>query len=129
MSKRGDKMGKTSKVMVGITSTALMLGLAGCSSNSQSQNLPPVPKDSSCKDWEWDQDDGVWQCDDGGSSHYGHSYYGGHYYKTKSLLRKSKNYLAYKNSSSFKGGISASEGSSSVKKSSGFGSGSKSYGG
>lgn len=124
-------MGKTSKVMAGITATAFMVGLAGCSSSSQSQDLPPVPKDSSCSDWEWDSDDGVWQCDDSHSHYYGHSYYGGHYYKSRSLLHKAKDYISYKNSSSFKGGISTSSHStsSSTTKSSGFGSGSKSFGG
>ncbi|WP_458413381.1 aminotransferase yhxA [Schinkia sp. CFF1] len=117
-------MSKTKKVMVGISSTIVMLGLGGCASDYESQDIPPAPDDSSCSDWEWDMDDGVWECDDGGSSHYGHSYYRGRYYDSKSSLYKSKDYLDYKKSSSFAG---ISDGS--VKKSSGFGSGLKSFGG
>lgn len=119
-------MSKTSKVMVGITSTAMLIGLAGCGSNAQ--ELPPVPGDSNCTDWEWDEDDGVWECDDHNSAYYGHFFYGGHYYRNKSSLYKAKDYISYKNSSSFKGKSSVSS-DSSVKKSSGFGSGSKVYGG
>lgn len=111
-------MSKTRKVMVGVSSTALMLGLTGC--GSEAQELPPIPEDLSCSDWEWDYDDGVWECDDYDSQYYGHFYYGGRYYSSKSNLYKSKDYNAYKNSSSFIGGVT---------KSSGFGSGSKSFGG
>ncbi len=111
-------MSKTRKVMVGISSTVLMLGLTGC--GSEAQELPPIPENTGCSDWEWDYDDGVWECDDYDSHYYGHSYYGGRYYSSKSNLYKSKDYIAYKNSSSFIGGGT---------KSSGFGSGLKSFGG
>lgn len=121
-------LGKTKKLMVGITSTALMFGLGGC--NSASEEIPAPPDDNSCSDWEWDADDGVWECDDDSSSHYGHYFFGGRYYKSKSALLKTKDYLAYKKSSSFKGSSSSGSSSSgSVKKSSGFGSGLKSIGG
>lgn len=118
-------LSKTRKMMIGISSTALMLGLVGCGSNVQ--ETAPVPDDPSCSDWEWDGDDGVWECDDSSSSHYGRYYHGGRYYKSKSDLYKSQDYLAYKNSSTFKGSSGTSE--SSIKKSSGFGSGSKVFGG
>ncbi|MCS0788013.1 aminotransferase yhxA [Cytobacillus oceanisediminis] len=114
---------KTRKMMTGITSTALMLGLSGC--GSESQEIPPPPEDSSCTDWEWDEDDGVWECDDSRSSYYRHYYYGGQYFKNKTALYKSKDFLNYKSSSSFKGGSNSESG----QKSSGFGSGKKSYGG
>lgn len=111
-------MGKTKKVMAGITTTALTLGLVGCGSNSA--ELPPPPEDQNCRDWEWDDDDGVWECDDRSSGYYGHFYFGGLYYASKSALIKSNAYQSYKNSSSYMGGN---------KTSSGFGSGTKSYGG
>ncbi len=111
-------VGKTQKIMIGITTTALSLGLVGCASNSA--NLPPKPTDKNCDDWEWDDDKGVWACEDSSSSHNGHYYYGGHYYNNKNSLLKSHGYKSYKKSSSFKGGIKAS---------SGFGSGVKSFGG
>ncbi|WP_425340347.1 aminotransferase yhxA [Ammoniphilus resinae] len=103
-------LGKTGKVMAGISTTVLALGLAGCGSNPPG----PPPNDPSCRDWEWDSDDGVWVCDDRSSSHSGSYYHGGRYYKSKSSLQHSSAYKSYKSSSSFKG-------------SSGFGSGSKSF--
>ena len=111
-------MGKTRKIMLGVTTTALTMGLAGCGSSTA--ELPPKPTDQACDDWDWDDDQGVWICDDSNSSHRGYYYYGGRYYKNKNALLKSTDYTNYKNSSSYKGG---------GKSSSGFGSGSKSYGG
>lgn len=110
-------MKKTTKVMAGISSTALMFGLTGCGP-SVGADLPPVPEGTDCADWEWDMDDGVWECDDNNSQYFGHYFYGGKLFKTKSALFKDQSYLSYKNSSSFKGG-SVSKGSS------GFGSGAK----
>ncbi len=111
-------LGKTKKVMIGVSSTALTLNLAGCGGNSA--DVPPPPDDQSCHDWEWDSDDGVWECDDNDSSYHGFYYFGGRYYKSKSSLLKSSDYKSYKSSSSYMGG---------GKTSSGFGSGSKSFGG
>ncbi|MBY0097804.1 aminotransferase yhxA [Mesobacillus maritimus] len=125
-------MNKTNKVMAGISSTALMLGLAGCGSSSDpyaAVDIPPAPEDQECTDWEWDLDDGVWECEDSNSGYYGHYYHGGKYYSSKSLLTKSKSYSSYKNSSTFKGISSTGSSGSSSKMSSGFGSGSKSFGG
>ncbi|NHM32533.1 hypothetical protein [Neobacillus terrae] len=166
-------MNKTKRVMAGITTTALLFGLSGCGANSQDatteeddsewvsqpissnneplaqDNIPPAPTDSECSDWEWDNDDGVWECNDSSSSHFGHYYHGSSYYGSKALLYQSKDYLTYKNSADFKGksissssptsvssggtesgNTSTSSGStSSVKGSSGFGSGSHSFGG
>lgn len=137
---------KTKKIMVGITSTALMFGLAGCNQNddewetqqsgtSVSQDIPPAPQDQECSEWDWDDDDGVWECDEGSSRYYGHYYYGGHYYGSRSALFNSSAYKSYKKGSSFKGSSSStttksgSRSTSSGKSSSGFGSGSKSFGG
>ncbi|WP_147532075.1 aminotransferase yhxA [Bacillus marasmi] len=108
-------MNKTNKIIAGISSTALVIGLAGCGDS----DLPPEPDDYDCDEWEWDYDDGVWECDDEYSGYYGHYYYGGSYYSSKSSLYNNKAYAKYKKSSSFKGG----------KASKGFGSGSKSFGG
>lgn len=132
LGKRGEYMSKTRRMMVGITSTALVLGMAGCSSNAEeytySEDIPDPPEDSSCSDWEWDAEDGVWECDDDSSGYYGHYFYGGRYYKGKTALHASKDFIAYKNSSSFKG--STSNGTSgTVKNSTGFGKGSTSSGG
>jgi hypothetical protein len=161
-------LGKTKKVMAGITSTALMMGLASCGVGNQEQgndedwnsgsqggsssmDIPPAPEDQNCEEWEWDLDDGVWECDDSRSGYYGHFFYAGMFYATKPLLYKSKAYTDYKKSSAFKGrststgtnnsvnsnntgkdsGTITNNGSDSskVKGSSGFGSGSSSVGG
>ena len=110
-------MEKTKKMMVGISATALTLSLAGCGTSTSS--LPPKPTDQSCRDWDWSEEDGVWQCDESSSGHHGAYYYGGRYYKNKSALNSSTDYTSYKSSESFK----------AVQSSSGFGSGSKSFGG
>jgi hypothetical protein len=143
-----NKLKKTKKVMVGITSTALLLGISGCSGSNQDKSsgsytvddddLPPVPDDQNCTDWEWDLDDGVWECEDGGSRYYGHYFYGGRYFKSKPDLYKYSAYKNYKKSADFKGkskiihssgGSSSKSKGSTTKGSSGFGSGSKSFGG
>lgn len=126
------------------------------SSSGNASTIPDPPMDSSCTDWEWDEYDQVWECDDSSSSHYGHYYYGGHYYNTRTALHKSSAFKAAKakstsgssstysnkstnsstnssaNNSSINKGSSVGTGKenkSSAKRSSGFGSGSKSYGG
>lgn len=111
-------MGKTRKVMAGITSTALTFGLAGCGTNNA--DIPPPPEDESCRDWDWDDEDGIWECDDSTSRYFGYYYFGGLFYASKSSLLRSNAYQSYKNSSSYKG---------RSKGSSGFGSGTKSFGG
>jgi len=117
-------MTKTKKVMAGISSTAIMLGMTGCgSSQGVYADIPPVPDSQDCTEWEWDLDDGVWECEDSNSDYYGHYYHGGKYYSSKPSLYKSSSYSSYKNSSSFKGSSSTS------KLSSGFGSGSSVFGG
>ncbi|KGM44621.1 hypothetical protein P9D43_10125 [Neobacillus niacini] len=107
-------MKKTQWLISGVL-TSLMAGttLAGC---SQAQDLPPVPEDTDCADWEWDDDEGVWQCDDNRSSHYGHFFYGGMFFHSRSALLNSSAYKSYRSSKSYKS-------SSSFK--GGFGSGSK----
>ncbi|MGM7723250.1 hypothetical protein [uncultured Metabacillus sp.] len=93
-------MKKTNKLLTGIIS-ATMMTISGCSNN---ESLPPVPEGTDCDDWEWEADEGVWECDDDTSSHYGHYYYGGKFYNSKSSLTASSTYKSYKSSTSFKGG-------------------------
>lgn len=106
-------MSKTKKALTGVTSAILVTGMAGCGDDS---NLPPKPASDQCSDWDWDENLGVWVCDDDSSGYYRNYYYGGSFYRNSSALSKSSNYKSYSNSTSFKG-------------SSGFGSGSKSFGG
>jgi uncharacterized membrane protein YgcG len=107
-------LSKTNKLLTGIIS-ATMITAAGCGNN---ESLPPVPEDTDCGDWEWEADEGVWECDDDYSSHYGHYFYGGRFYSTKSRLKTSSAYKSYKSSGSFKGG------GKTASSSSGFGKGS-----
>ncbi|WP_243385260.1 aminotransferase yhxA [Bacillus kexueae] len=110
---------KTKKLLTGIISATMVTSLTACSEDEE-YSLPPVPEDDSCTEWEWDMDDGVWECDDIDSPHFGYLYFMGKAYKSKSSLYGSSDYKAYKGSSSFKGSTSGS-----TSKSSGFGSGSK----
>lgn len=110
-----NKMSKTKKLLSGVISAAVVTTMAGC---GQQQSLPPIPEDTECGDWEWDYDDGVWECDDIDSPRYGHLFYAGMFFASRSALRADPGFKNYKSSSSFKGGKS------------GFGSGSKGgYGG
>lgn len=102
-------MNKTKKLMIGVTSTALTFGLVGCSDSA----TPEPPVDDNCGDWEWDEDDGVWECDDSRSSYLGYYYFAGKYFKSKSLLYANSGYKDY---------------SAKYKSSTGFGKGS-SFGG
>lgn len=86
-----------------------MITAAGCNND---ESLPPVPEGTDCGDWEWEAEEGVWECDDYDSPHFGYFYYGGKLFSSKSSLKSSSAYKSYRSSSSFKGG------------SSGFGSGS-----
>ena len=71
------------KWLVGGVVTSLMTGtLFGCT-----QDLPPKPNDNSCSDWDWDDELGVWQCDDSSSGYRGHYFYGGRYYQNKSTFK------------------------------------------
>ena len=47
----------------------------------------PKPNDNSCSDWDWDDELGVWQCDDSSSGYRGHYFYGGRYYQNKSTFK------------------------------------------
>lgn len=98
-------MDKTKKVMVGISAAAVLL--VGCSETTSTP--PPKPPDTSCNDWEWEEEDGVWRCDESTSRSYGGYYYMGRYFQNKAALQSDSGYQQ--------------------QKSTGFGSGSKSYGG
>ena len=89
---------KTKKLATGLMAAALTVSLSGCGSD-----IPPVPDQEGCDDWEWDDELGVYQCDDEDSSHYHGYYYGGRMYKTKTALTGSKSYVDYSKGSSFKG--------------------------
>ncbi|MFD1738105.1 aminotransferase yhxA [Bacillus salitolerans] len=97
---------KTKKLLSGITAAIVIGGLTGC------QNAPEPPSDPDCDDWEWEEDDGVYECEQYSSSYYGHYYYGGRYYRNKTDLFKSSAYQKYKSSSSFKGSKGFGSGSS-----------------
>jgi hypothetical protein len=139
-------MSKTKKVMAGISATALAMGLVSCNGNQQNspeqgdspgddqdwttgegQDIPPVPEDTSCSDWEWDAEDGVWECDDSRSPYFGHYFFGGMFFANRSMLYQNRDYSSYKKSSSFKGArLDSNYKNNTPKGSSGFGSGSRS---
>lgn len=143
-------MSKTKKVMAGISATAIMMGFTACSNNPQAipdrdwdddvsagdgqewnvkedQDIPAVPEGTNCTDWEWEAEDGVWECDDNNSPYFGHYFFAGMFFANRSLLYKSNDYMNYKKSPSFKGArLDSNYKNTSPKGSSGFGSGSRS---
>lgn len=112
-------MKKTNKLMKGVLATAGLITItttmAACESPGNSVAKPPKPKDSTCKNWDWEEDLGVWECDDKKSSYHGGYYYGGTYYSNSSALKSSSGYQSYSKSSSFAGkSTSISSGKSGV---------------
>lgn len=93
-------MNKTKKLITGIVLSLSTGVLSACG-----DDLPPQPDEDSCSEWDWDDELGVWECDDSHSHYHGHYFYGGIFYKSRSDFKKSSAYKAYKSSSSFKGGI------------------------
>jgi hypothetical protein len=99
-----NKSSKTKKLLTGAAASIFAVGLTGCSD----PNLPPPPEGTDCNDYEWDKDLGVWECDDNDSRYYGHFFYGGRLYTSKSSLLQSSSYKSYKSSSSYKSGFGSS---------------------
>lgn len=95
---------KTKKLMTGAMASIFAVGLTGCND----PDLPPPPEGTDCNDFEWDDDLGVWECDDYDSRSYGYFFYGGKLFSSKSSLLKSSGYKSYQSSSSFKGGFGSS---------------------
>ena len=87
------KVNKTKKLMTGVMASFMTVAVAGCSSSS---SMPPEPTDTSCRDWDWDEETGTYYCDDYSSSSYGHYFYNGKSYSSKSALNQNKSYLTYK---------------------------------
>ncbi|KAA0545280.1 hypothetical protein FZW96_18050 [Bacillus sp. BGMRC 2118] len=100
---------KTKRLLAGITAAVVAGSLVGCSDEA---DRPAPPTDTDCDDWEWDNSDGVWECDDNSSRYYGHYFYGGGFFRNKSALYSSPSYKSYKSSSSFQGGKGFGSGSS-----------------
>ncbi|MEI4800867.1 hypothetical protein ACIGHG_16975 [Bacillus sp. NPDC077411] len=93
-------MTKTKWLVTGVLTSLMASTLSGCT-----KDLPPKPNDKSCSDWDWDDELGVWRCDDKHSSYHGHYYYSSNYYQDKSTFKNSPEFKSYQASSDFKGGI------------------------
>lgn len=92
-------MNKTTNMMIGILA---VLTAAGC---GKDEALPPKPDDLSCREYEFDYDDGVWECDDRTSRYYGHYFYGGTWFGSRQALHAYAPYQKYKQSPQFKKGF------------------------
>ncbi|MGM9986813.1 MAG: hypothetical protein ACI35O_06215 [Bacillaceae bacterium] len=116
-------MKKTDLMVKGLVTAVLGLSLTACSSQKPANVSKDVyPDDEECDDWEWDDELGVYGCDDSNSSRYGSYYYGGRYYDSKSALKADSKYQTYRST-----GINKDVPKKlSTSKSSGFGSGVKS---
>ena len=93
-------MAKTKKLMAGVATSVLAFGMTGC---GQSQRLPEEPTGVECDDWEWDDEEGTYYCDDRRSPHFGSYFLLGSMFSSKSALKKSSGYS--KHISSYKSGI------------------------
>jgi hypothetical protein len=98
------KYSKTQKLLSAAAASIFAVGLSGCSD----KDLPPPPEGTDCDDYEWDEELGVWECDDYNSRYYGHFFYGGKIFRGKSSLIQSPDYHSYRSSSAFKGGFGSS---------------------
>jgi hypothetical protein len=92
---------KTKKVLAGAV-TAFAASVAGCGSQ---ESLPPVPEDLECNDYEFDYDEGVWECDDRTSPHFGYYYFAGRMFSTLAGLHADSSYKNYRQSPNFKSGF------------------------
>jgi hypothetical protein len=93
-------MSKTKQLMAGVASSVFLLGMTGC---SQNEALPEEPTGIDCDDWEWDDDEGTYYCDDTRSPHYGGYFFLGNMFSSKSAFKKSSGYSNH--ISSYKSGI------------------------
>lgn len=93
-------MSKTKKLMAGVSTSVLALGMTGCSQNETYQD---EPTGYDCDDWEWDDDEGTYYCDDTRSAHYGGYYFLGNMFSSKSAFKKSSGYSSH--ISNYKSGI------------------------
>jgi hypothetical protein len=141
-------MNKTKKMMAGVATSIMALGLVGCTQNefdtslnnvdgteddysTTSTSLPPEPTEYECDDWDWDENEGTYYCDDSRSSHFGAYYLLGTMFNNKSALHSSSNYSnhasKYQSTKSSKTNTTrpTSGGTSSNSYKSGIGSGSK----
>lgn len=112
-------MNKTKKLMVGVATSVMAIGLTGCGQDEYESNttLPPEPTEYDCDDWEWDENEATYYCDDSRSSHFGAYYLFGNMFSNKSALRKSPHYSTnfnnYKNTQSSTSGYKSGIGSGS----------------
>lgn len=89
---------KSKQLAAGLMAAAITVTLSGCGTE-----LPPPPELEGCDDWDWEEELGVYQCDDDDSDFFRGYYYAGKMFKTKDSLKTSKSYIDYSKGSSFKG--------------------------
>ena len=91
-------MNKTKKLMAGVASTVMAFGMAGCGQSQEEQAARPAePTEYDCDDWEWDENEGTYYCDDNRSTHFGAYYFMGMMYANSSAMRSSSAYKKYRN--------------------------------
>lgn len=72
----------------------LLIGttLSGCGSDNAKAERPDDPD---CDDYEYDNDEGVWYCDDSSSTHSGFFYWGGSYFASRALMHSAMRTKGY----------------------------------
>ncbi len=66
--------------------------LSGCGSDNAKAERPDDPD---CDDYEYDNDEGVWYCDDSSSTHSGFFYWGGSYFASRALMHSAMRTKGY----------------------------------
>lgn len=93
------------------TATAALLGFSvmGCSDSKMttdeiSPDLNPGEA-GGCREWDWDDDEGAYVCDERGHSNFGYYFFAGQLFRNAGLLHQNSKYKSYK--STYKPGVTA----------------------
>jgi len=72
----------------------LLIGttLSGCGTDD---TMAEQPNDPDCDDYEYDDEEGVWYCDDASGPHYGFFYWGGTYFASRALMHSAMKKKGY----------------------------------
>ncbi len=125
------RLKKTKKLITGLSTAALVMGITGCGntythideteapksnpSTGQATEIPPVPDANEyCEEYEWDASEGYYECDDDDSHYYGHYFYNRGFYRAASDIR-ARNKPAFTLGATNKPSSSSSSSSSSNK--------------
>ncbi|MGL4820826.1 MAG: hypothetical protein ACRC5C_12720 [Bacilli bacterium] len=73
--------------------------------NPTPDSPPPYSEDNACTEWEWDEEQGVWICDDSDSPNYRGYYFNNMFFATATLLMANSFYRNYSSSAAYRGRV------------------------